>query len=789
MPEDGVDQEGIEDELPPEVEAMEALAAIMAEGDPEERIEALAKIVKDHRHAAVTARAGSGIEKIWREDIDYYEGRDDFNRGTELTKGQSLTGVVQTNEAINDEDGCTEFFNITRPFVDAADARMGDILLPAGDWNFSIDNTPIPDLVEAINDTSAVTDPDTGLPVNKPGTEDPATMGDVAQNAIIEAGKKVKRAELWIRDQLTECRYHAESRLVISDAAKIGTGVIKGPFPARRKSIVVLEGERIVKISTGHASKRIDPFNFFPDPNCGDDIQSGSYTFERDYMSARQLRELPASQGYREEAIAKVLKEGPGKEHFDSEGNHNGLVSPDDTRYEVWYFHGDIKVSDLKLLDGNVEDDTEETEDSEDVKSKSDDGEDYPEEDYEEPENFVSGTIVMVNDSIIKGYLSPDQSGEFPYDVFPWQKIAGQIWGIGVARQGRVPQKMFLASSRALMNNMSLSSAPMVGVLQHAVVPADGDWTLRAGKMFLLRENSDVRSLKDAITTMAIPSMQAEMTANIQLALKMMEDATGVTFLLQGQQGAAPDTVGGMQMLQQNASAFLRRVARLYDEYVTERHITRYYKALLEHGPDDAKGDMRVQALGSSALLERETQALQAQQLMMLAQDPTFELSRPKVAHEMLRLWKVEPAKFKMDEEELKAAKEAQPQPAPQVEAAKIRTDGAIQQAQIKADTEAERIRKDTDRDALYAAGVTERNQMANEMKSRELEMKLQLAMLEFANKNEMQLADVKMQLSKEAMKLSTQKELSEGAKPAAQVATPAVEPVGRAPDGQAFQK
>jgi hypothetical protein len=38
-----------------------------------------------------------------------------------------------------------------------------------------------------------------------------------------------------IDDYLTECQYHAELRKAIDDAARIGSAVIKGPFPVKRK--------------------------------------------------------------------------------------------------------------------------------------------------------------------------------------------------------------------------------------------------------------------------------------------------------------------------------------------------------------------------------------------------------------------------------------------------------------------------------------------------------------------------------------------------------------------------
>ncbi|WP_432490705.1 hypothetical protein, partial [Flavonifractor plautii] len=64
------------------------------------------------------------------------------------------------------------------------------------------------------------------------------------------------------------------------------------------------------------------------------------------------------------------------------------------------------------------------------------------------------------------------------------------------------------------------------------------------------------------ITAINIPSLQQELLAIIQYALKMAEDVTGIPLILQGQQGTAPETVGGMQLLHNNATTVLRRLAR-----------------------------------------------------------------------------------------------------------------------------------------------------------------------------------------------------------------------------------
>ena len=485
------------------------------------------------------------------------------------------------------------------------------------------------------------------------------------------------------------------------------------------------------------ASFRIDPVNFYPDPDCGDNIQSGNFSsLNAVFLLAHNCCQL--GQGdptYDTEAIDNVIEEGPNKCNYDGDGIPTGKETDPSERYEIRYYYGNIDADQFNTITSD-----------------------------EAPfEGSVPAVIVIVNDTIVKAFLNPlGEYNNFPYDVMPWQAVSGSIWGIGVARQGHVAQKKYLVAARAMVDNMSLSSVPMLVVRKQLVRPMDGDWTLRRGKVFAVSEEGASKSVNDAITAIVIPSLQEELAADMQIALKMMEDMTGVNFLLQGQQGSAPDTVGGMQLLHQNASALLRRVARLFDERVTEPHIKRYYEWLLNYGDDDdEKGDVRIEAIGSSALLERELQAQQLQVVMQMAENPDFGLSKKKIAMEMLKSWKFDPSAFAMDDAEIEAARNAPPPPMVEVEAAKVRSEANLEIAQLKAEVEKLRIQKDIDRDAVYSQGVAERNVMANDTKIAQLELKRELELLRYANENQITLDKIKADLAKEGMRLGVQKDLA----------------------------
>jgi hypothetical protein len=291
------------------------------------------------------ARASSGIESTWMECEEAYLGIDDANRhefsGARWSKPMSSDGPVTTDrKPRNTDHRSTVYLRLTSRYVDAGTAKLGEILLPADDKSFSFSEMPVPELIAASEDESQVVHSDMGAPLTRPlakgetppaPTEPPApgapqapprvplTVRDLAIEKIEMARKKAKAAETRIYDWMVQTQYRAEIRKVICDAARIGVGVLKAPTPVSKRVMAVKEHddgdgvELIIKDKIIPAATWVDPWNIFPDPACGENIHDGDYVFERDHMSARQVRGLKALPGYIAAQIDKVLEEGPNK--------------------------------------------------------------------------------------------------------------------------------------------------------------------------------------------------------------------------------------------------------------------------------------------------------------------------------------------------------------------------------------------------------------------------------------------------------------------------------------------
>lgn len=572
------------------------------------------------RREAIAGRAGSGIEEEWTEDEEHYQGIDDANRAFQsanmLYRSRSkalLSGQQQGQQPARS----VVFLNITRPYVDAASARVADMLLPTDDRAWEIKSTPLPTLSQLQLTKLAEA-------MRMSSTDDVQDAMEQQAKLAQEAAAKMQKA---IEDPLVESNWHGEVRQVIEDSARCGSGVLKGPFPVVR-TVRLTRQDPVTQLKTQHkvdeikpGSKRIDFWNLFPDPACGENIHTGSFIFEREYIGKRQILELLKDASYDRAELLAVLREGPAKTR---EGTESVYRHGDD-EFEMWIFHGHCMRQQLQAMGVELDHDAEEQ---------------------------LPAMAVMINDRLVKAVLSPLESGEFPYDVLAWQRRPGMPWGIGISRQIRTVQRMINANTRAMMDNSGLSAAPQI-VIGNGITPVDGVFSIRPGKLWRAEAGSDVQDVTKAFASFSVTSVQNELMNIIQFAQKMAEDTTGMPAMLQGIRGDAPQTLGGMQMQNNNATSVLRRLAKRFDDYMTRPHIQRYFDWMMSYSDDDSiKGDFEIEVRASSALVERDAQQQFLMSLLQASANPVYELDPAKLAAELCRGQRLDPKNFQLTEEQ-----------------------------------------------------------------------------------------------------------------------------------------
>jgi len=689
--------------------SLSAVTDAQAEGradgeDPRaSRIEAFAQGLIGKRTEAVTWRAASGVERRWLDDIEAYHGRDEHNRPAglmdTLAAGAALGANAHTAPKVHPQQvvRSTVYVQLTRQKTNTATARVQEMLFPSDERNWGIQPTPVPELAEALEQggSAAYVDPQTGTPLPHPDASDgrPLTLADIAGERMREATKRAEAMEKQIADALEECHYVAHGRAAIADAAMIGTAVLKGPvvvnatrrrWASRRDPTGTV---RTLTIEQDHrpASFRVSPWDFFPDPSCGENVQDGGYVWEREFASARRLRDLARTQGYDSAAIRECVREGPrrvsstGHSYYEAaragDGYNPAPGTFGESRWELWTYVGEVDREDIETL-----------------------GLPIPEEQRDLAS--ISAIVVLCNDRPIKVALNPMDGGDLPYDVFVWERVALSPFGVGIPYLMRYAQRTINAAWRALLDNMGAASGVQL-LIADDVTPYDGNYQIIGRKLWRMPSGRDADK---AFKAVEIPSRQADLTNVIRLAMEFADAETALPQIAQGEQGTAPDTVGGMTLLMNAANTVLKRIARQFDDQITKPHIRRYYDWMMQFHPDDSiKGDMAIAARGSTALVTRDMRNQSLTEVIAAATHPVFGmfLDHKKLFRAYLESKSVTPDSVMKSDAEiaqaLEEARKAGPAKTPQEKVAEIRAQADVKRVEIDTQSEVtnERLRQE----------------------------------------------------------------------------------------------
>lgn len=722
-----------------------------------DQLAALGIVIAGKRKEAIEARKTSGIESVWLACEEAYLGIDDANRhefkDAKWAKPTSMTGGLVEESSQTDDSRSTAFVRLTSRYVDAGTAKLGEILLPPGERAFSFGPTPVPDLIEAekddrpavVNGAPMAAPPAPVDPMAPPAALDPAaapapaapapvlTIADLVAQVIADATEKAEKAENRVYDWMVEAGWHGQNRKIIFDSGRIGVGVLKAPFPERKKvqaivreaGVVVLKSK--TKIRPG--AKWVDPWNVFPDPACGENIHDGDFIFERDFLAKSKLEDLKRTKGYISEQIDKVVEEGPNKANQESPNPNEKEAKG---RFEVWYFYGRLTRKEMLAANADI--------------SNAD-----------KEKNDFYAIVTMVNESVVRATVNPLDSGKFPFYAMPWSRRAGSWAGVGIAEQVSMPQRICNASLRALLNNAGLSGGVQVLMDRDSIEPAVGnDWRLLPNKVWIKVPGAPIDDMQKAFAMLTYPNLGPQLAAILELGQKQAEEATSIPLVTQGQTGpTTPETLGQSQQQENNANTLLRAIGYAYDEHITDPAVHAFYEWLLldQDVPDDEKGDFEISAQGSVALVER---AIQEQTLAAMGQmvlNPVFGVDPKKWFAEWMKSKRLNPEKMQYSKEEQKTMAETPPAEPVPVMVAKINTASAekiagldaeqgaqaapgapevpdtstVDAAQIRANTELEKVREniaDAQADRLFDAEQADK-QRAHQLRMKEIDLEM----------------------------------------------------------------
>ncbi len=523
-----------------------------------------------------------------------------------------------------DPNGSTQYIGITRMKTTSAYARLVDILFPANGHKFwGIKPTPFPTLNDEIYDKEDFIDEETGVPLTD-------------EEILTETTSRMSSR---IDDQLTESDADNLIRAALKDACTFGSGVIKaGMVKVERKKNWVKGLGDWELVQEDHIIPGIgqpSPFDVYFDINANS-AEASIGTYERHVLNKEEVRDLKNSTGFREEVIEELITDYPdgnhNREHHEIERQSLGNVQAFDSSgyFEVLEYWGYLDGKDLRDAGMDVEETQLKTGYMANV--------------------WISGHKVikiLIDESINKGRK---------YFVFPYEQISNQLWGVGVPEIMMDSQDVLNTAFRRLLDDVAMTG----NQLEINVDRLDDRSVANAHKIkpWKIWYRSGGDGTENAITVHKVPSIGADLIQIITMVRNFIDDETNLPSLISGQplEGNAPgsETASGMSMLMGAAQVVIKSVVKNVDDFLIKPLIKSYYNFNMEWSMDeDIKGDMKIEALGTSILIAKEVQTrLLSEFLTITANEFDMPLvKRPRILRKIAQNMGLDKDDIKTDKE------------------------------------------------------------------------------------------------------------------------------------------
>lgn len=554
------------------------------------------------------------------------------------------------------------FVGLTRTKVMSAFSRLVDLLFQSGQDFYSIDPTAIPELDPL--EMAAITKEATAEIMQASGAASPTMVLDIINERRDELMDQVRdevrrRAKLaasemtiLVRDQLGEANAEQKIKEAIMESCIFGTGCIKGGTVRiernKRWKRSYVNGVQAHSLTVVEQVKpdieSVSIFDIYPDPyaTSNEDLHG---LFRRHVLTRRQFRDLRDLDGFDSAAIEEILSDSPRGNHVEEDHErirrevaNIKLQSGPNNRFEVLEYWGSINGTDLleagaELPEGSEEDD-----------------------DYD-------ANIWICAGKVIRATLNPIPDGRIPYNCFPYERNPHQFWGTGVPRMMRDSQSTMNAATRIFIDNMAISSGPMVEVNMDFLEAGEDPTDLHPWKVFL-RSGGDPNA--PAVRFNQPVANANGLTSIIEMFRKFADETTSLPSYTHGDAGQQLNkTATGMSILMGNANVALKSTLKNVDDYLIIPLIKSLYHWNMEWSDNEkAKGDLNVTARGSTSLIQREVRSQRLLQFMSLISNPmdVAITKRKELLTEIAKSMDINPDEVIKTDKELQIEAQAQQQ-------------------------------------------------------------------------------------------------------------------------------
>jgi len=523
--------------------------------------------------------------------------------------------------AIKEMGGSEVYMLMTSTKCRAAEAWINDVYRPIIERPFSLSPTPIPDLPpdieanikndvyelaqEVLEQAAAagqmIPDPDLTAELKKYAL---SRKDREMQKLKEKATKRADRMAEKIADQFAEGGWINAISEVVSDFCTLQAAVLKGPVLRNRLTQYWAQDETgKFNVEVEHKVvpeyDRVSPFDIYPAPDSRD--PGDGYLIERHRITRQEVQALIGVPGYSEQNIRKVLKDYPtglySYEAIDSERERielggNTTSARKGEKLEALEFWGAVPGSMLKEwgLDDDLDDDL----------------------DYDI-------NAWKIGSHVIRAVLNPDPLGRKPYYVDSYERVAGSFWGKGIPDLMKDVQDICNAVARAIVNNSALASGPQVEVNTDRAESDEGiyPWKIWQADNQQMSDSPAVRFFQPQIIV-------NELLRVFEFFSTMSEDQTGIPrwSYCNADMGGAGSTSSGLSMLMGHASKGVKESISHIDKMVGDCAGRTYDYNMRFDEDDSIKGDCRVMARGSAALVAKEQQVVRIREMLQATNNP-----------------------------------------------------------------------------------------------------------------------------------------------------------------------
>ena len=603
-------------------------AAVDPTEEEQEELNSLGSILKAKYTEYKDAR--DNIEDDWIEDLRAFMGQYDPDV---LSKIQSKGDRSQV------------YVGLTRTKVLAAYSRITDLLFQPGQDFFSIEKTPIskqPVVERQLAEKAALEIQQAAEQVGTAGLEElvMARLQELTEEIEEETDRRVENMHQAILDQSKESNLEQKMKDAIMEQVIFGTGAMKaGTLKVEKDHMYMTNEEGVPELFIEEypmpEMEAVSIFDLYPDPHATS-VNDMRDIFRRHIISRTEFNALKDYPGFNVDLINECIEMNPEGNHDEAqhEIDRRNIANVNDSntnteKFEVLEFWGSLNGYDLQ--DAGIE---------------------FGEEDDLSME--YDANIWIVSGKVIKAQLNPLPGGVIPYFIFPYEKNPHAFWGTGVPRMMRDSQATMNAATRIYLDNVALSSGPMVEVNTDIMASGEDPTELYPWRVFL-REGGDgnqpmVRFYQPQSNSPALVSV-------IELFRRFADETTALPSYTHGQtQSSLNRTATGISILMSNANIVLKSVIKNIDDFLTQPMIRSLYDWNMTWNQDkNVKSDMRIIAKGSTALIQKEVQSQRLLQFLSLINNPIDAqmVDREKLLTDIAKSLDIDPDEVIKSQEEL----------------------------------------------------------------------------------------------------------------------------------------